>query len=199
MRAFFYKFRQYKTMHPAAIKYGLENDMIQLHREKVVFSDEFLEHISAAARDELGGKRINGSELLDVVIDRGLGKMPIGYSGRRGEANSFYANLNVLIFETMFPYAERAGIGYRIKRSFYFTRQFAYELTERKRILRPLAEEDRDYVKAAFLACHDAVVARCERVIPEDRRHFDLLTLCLFEVYESIMMTNFLERFGGAT
>jgi hypothetical protein len=30
------------------------------------------------------------------------------------EANSFYASLNVLIFETMVPYAERAGIGYRI-------------------------------------------------------------------------------------
>ena len=112
-------------MHPAAIKYGLENDMIQFRGEKVVFSDEFLERISAAARDELGGKRINGSELLDGLVGRGVGETPIGYCGYRGEANSLYANLNVLLFETMFPYAERAGIGYRIGRTFYFARQFA--------------------------------------------------------------------------
>ena len=184
-------------MHPGAIKYGLENDMIQFRGEKVVFSDEVLERISAEARAELGGKRINGSELLDGAVDRGVGQTPIGYCGYRGEANSFYANLNVLIFETMFPYAERAGIGYRIGRSFYFTRQFASELRERTRILRPMAEEERDYVKAAFLACHDAVVARCEHVIPEDRRHFDLLTLCLYKAYESIMLTNLFERFGS--
>ena len=184
-------------MHPAAINYGLENDMIQFRGERVVFSDEVLERISAVARRELGEKRINGSELLDGVVDRGVGATPIVYCGCRGEANAFYANLNVLIFETMFPYAERAGIGYRTGRTFYFTRQFASELRERTRILRPMAEEERDYVKAAFLACHDAVVARCERVIPKDRPHFELLTLCLYKAYESIMMTNLWERFGS--
>jgi hypothetical protein len=184
-------------MHPAAIKYGLENDLIQFQGEKTVFSDEVLEHISAEARSELGGKRIDGSELLDRVVNRGVNKTPIVYCGHRGEANSFYANLNVLVFETMFPYAERAGIGYRMGRTFYFTRQFASEFRERKKILQPMAEEERDYVKAAFLACHDVVVARCERVIPEDRRHFDLLTLCLFYAYDSIIMTNFFERFGS--
>jgi hypothetical protein len=184
-------------MHPAAINYGLENGMIQFRGEKVVFSDEVLEHISAVAREELGGKRIDGSELLDRVVDQGVGATPIGYCGSRGEVNSFYANLNVLIFETMFPYAERAGIGYRAGRTFYFTRQFASELKESVRSLRPMAEEERDYVKAAFLGCHDAVVARCERVIPEDRRHFDLLTLCLYQVYQSIMLTNLFERFGS--
>jgi hypothetical protein len=184
-------------MHPAAIKYGLANNMIQFREEKVVFSDDLLERISAAARTELGGKRIDGSELLDVVIDQALAETDIVYNtGPRGEANSFYANVSVLMFETMFPYAERAGIGYRTGRTFYFTRQFASELKERKRILLPMAEEERDYIKASFLACYDAVVARCERVIPEDCRHFDLLTLCLYQAYDSIIMTNFLERFG---
>jgi hypothetical protein len=104
--------------------------------------------------------------------------------------------VNVLLFETMFPYAERAGIGYRTGRTFYFTRQFGSELHDRKAILRPMAEEDRNYTKMLFLACYDAVVARCERVIPEDLRHFDLLSLCMFQVYDSIMMNNFIERFG---
>jgi hypothetical protein len=185
-------------MHPAAIKYGLANNMIQFLGETVVLSNDFLERISAAARDKLGGKRINGSELLDVVIDQGLAQMDIVYdSGPRGESNSFYANVNVVLFETMFPYAERAGIGYRTGRPFYFTRQFGSELYERKRILRPMAEEDRDYTKMLFLACYDAVLARCERVIPQDSLHFDLLALCMFQAYDSIIMSNFMERFGS--
>ena len=98
----------------------------------------------------------------------------------------------------MFPYAERAGIGYRIGRTFYFTRQFESELSERRRILRPMAEEERimDKVKVAFWPVTMPCVSRCERVIPEDRRHFDLLTLCLYKAYESMMMTNLLEQFG---
>ena len=86
----FYKFWLCKTMHPAAIKYGLENDMIQFRGEKVVFSDEFLECISAArARDELGGKRINGSELLDGVVDRGLGETRSATAGTAGKPIRF--------------------------------------------------------------------------------------------------------------
>ena len=185
-------------MHPAAIKYGLANNMIQFRGSVVLLSDQLLEHMAAAARDKLGGKRIDGSELFDVVIDRALAEMEIVYdSGPRGESNSFYANVNVLLFETMFPYAERAGIGYRTGRTFYFTRQFGSELHERKGILRPMAEEDRNYTKMLFLACYDAVVARCERLIPEDLQHFDLLSLCMFQVYDSIIMNNFMERFGA--
>jgi hypothetical protein len=184
-------------MHPAAIKYGPANNMIQFHGETAVLSDELLERISAEARDQLGGKRINGIKLFDIVIDDALAQMDIAYdSGPRGERNSFYANVNVLLFNTMFPYAERAGIGYEAGRTFYFTRKFGSELLERKKILRPIAEEDRDYGKVLFLACYDAVIARCERVIPEDSRHFDLLALCMFQVYDSIIMNNFMERFG---
>lgn len=184
-------------MHPAAIKYGLAHNMIEFHGESVVFSDPFLQRVSDAAREALGGKRINGSELLDGVLDKALAEMDLPYdTGRRGERNSFYANVSVLIFETMFPYAERAGIGYRIGRTFYFTRQFGSELNEHKKALRPMAEEDRDYIKFSFLTCYDAVWARCERVIPEEFRHFDLLALCMYQVYDSIIMTNFMERFG---
>src|SRR5579883_2760859 len=183
-------------MHPAAIKYGLANNLIQFQGADVLLSDPFLEHMAAMAKDELGGKRIDGSTLLDEVIDNSLAEMDIEYEGVRGERNAFYANVNVLLFDTMFPYAERAGIGYRVERTFYFTRQFGSELNERKALLRPIAEEDRNYTKVLFLACYDAVVARCERAIPEYSRHFDLLALCMFQAYDSIIMNNFMERFG---
>lgn len=185
-----------KTMHPAAIKYGLANNLIQFRGEAIVFSDDFLECVSAGAREELGGKRINGSELLDAVLDDALAGTQVIYEGSRGERNSFYANVNVLVFETMFPYAERAGIGYRTGHTFYFTRQFAVELNEHKKLLRPMAEEDRDYIKFAFLTCYDAVLARSQRVIPEDYRHFDLLALCVYQAYDAYIMTSFMERFG---
>jgi hypothetical protein len=183
-------------MHPAGIKFGLTHNMLQLRGSEVILSDKLLEQMSAAARRQLRNKRIDGSDLLDDVITRGLRKMKLVVpNANRGESTSFFVKVEMIVFATMYPYAEEAGIGYRQGRTFYFTREFGAELGERKKALRPAAEEY-GYEKILFLACYDAVIARCQKVIPEHTRHADLLALCMFKVYDTIIMNNFLERFG---
>src|SRR5262249_36925674 len=168
-----------------------------LRGSDVVLSDKLLEHMSTAARRQLRGKRIDGSDLLEDVITRGLGKMKLASEKpARGEFKSFHAHLDIIVFHTTHSSAERAGIGYREGRTFFFTRDFAEELFERKKVLRP-AGETYGYTKVLFLACYDAVVARCKRVIPEDFRHADLLALCMWKAYEGIFMNSFMERFGA--
>jgi len=185
-------------MHPAGIKFGLTHNMLQLRGSEVILSDKLLEQMSTAARRQLRGKRIDGSDLLDDVITRGLRKMKlVVHDANRGESTSFFVKVEVIVFETMYPYAEEAGIGYRQGRTFYFTRQFATELFKRKNVLRRAAEQY-GYEKVLFLACYDAVIARCEKVTPEHTRHADLLALCMFKVYDAIMMNNLLERFGNS-
>ena len=182
-------------MHPAGIKFGLTHNMLQLRGSEVILSDKLLEQMSAAARCQLRDKRIDGSDLLDDVITRGLRKMKLAVrNANRGESTSFFAKVEMIVFDTMYPYAEKAGIGYRQGRTFYFTREFAAELLKRKKFWRVVEEYGNE--KVLFLACYDAVIARCERVIPEHARHADLLALCMFKVYETITMNNFLERFG---
>ena len=183
-------------MHPAGIKFGLTHNMLQLRGSDVVLSDKLLEYISAAARRQLNGKRIDGSELLENVITRGLSRMKlVATQETRGESTSFFVKVEVVLFETIYPYAERAGIGYRQGRTFYFTRDFAAELSKSKKSMRRAADAY-GYEKVLFLACYDAVVARCKRVIPEDSRHADLLALCMFKAYDAIIMNSFMERFG---
>jgi hypothetical protein len=183
-------------MHPAGIKFGLTHNMLQLRGSDVVLSDKLLEYMSSAARRQLSRKRIDGGGLLDDVITRGLRKMKLLiHNPNRGESTSFYTKVEEITFATMYPYAEAAGIGYRQGRTFFFTREFAAELFERKKVLRRAAEEY-GYEKVLFLACYDAVIARCKRVIPEHDRHADLLALCMFKVYDAIIMNNFMERFG---
>jgi hypothetical protein len=182
-------------MHPAGIKYGLANNMLQLQGSSVLLSDQLLEHMSNSARQQLHGKRIDASDLLEDVINRGLGKIKLVETNpSRGEYRSFYIKVEMVLFETMFPYAERAGIGYRTGRTFYFTRAFASELIARKKVLRR-AGEVYGYQKVLFLACYDAVVARCRRVIPEDSRHADLLALCMWQAYDQMMFKNLLGMF----
>src|SRR5579871_6096385 len=184
-------------MHPAGIKFGLENDLLQLDGESVIFSDTLLEHLSTAARRQLHGKRIDGSELLDHVIDRAFGKMQLDLANsERGGYNSFYSRLDVVLFDTMFPYAERAGIGYRSGPTFYFTRDFGTELYARKAVLRQAREIYGD-TKVLFLACYESVLDRCKKVTPEDSRHADLLALCMWKAYDQIMMNMLFERFGA--
>ena len=183
-------------MHPAGIKFGLTHNMLQLRGSEVILSDKLLDQMSAAARRQLRGKRIDGSDLLDDVITRGLRKMQLVVrDASRGESTSFFVKVEMIVFDTIYPYAEQAGIGYRQGRTFYFTREFAAELFKRKNVLRRAAEEY-GYEKVLFLACYDAVIARCEKVIPEHARHADLLALCMFKVYDAIILNNLFERFG---
>ena len=183
-------------MHPAGIKFGLTHNMLQLDGPEVVLSDKLLEHMSSAARRQLRDKRIDGSDLLDDVITRGMAKMKLVIKdANRGESTSFFTKVEMIVFATMYPYAEAAGIGYRQGRTFYFTRDFASELMNRKKVWRPVGEEY-GYQKVLFLACYDAVLARCEKVIPKHARHAELLALCMFKVYDAIIMNNFLEKFG---
>ena len=189
---------QNKTMHPAGIKFGLTNDLLQLRGDDVILSNRLLEGISAAARRQLHGKRIDASDLLENVINRGFHKVKLDYkNATRGEWVSFFVKIDLIVFDTMFVYAERAGIGYRIGRTFYFTRDFGSELYARKAVLAQ-ASEEYGHTKVLFLSCYDAVVARCKKVIPEDARHADLLALCMWKAYDQIMMNMLFERFGSA-
>ena len=185
-------------MHPAGIKFGLANNLLQFRGDSVVLSDTLLEHISAAARRQLHGKRIDGSDLLEKVINRGFHKLDLDLkNATRGEWVSFFVKIDAIVFDTMVVYAERAGIGYRVGRSFYFTRDFGSELYARKAILGK-ASDEYGISKVLFLSCYDAVVARCKRVIPEDVRHADLLALCMWKAYDQIMLNMLFEKFGSA-
>jgi|SRR6516164_10214090 hypothetical protein len=182
-------------MHPVGIEFGLKHNLIQLRGDGIVLSDQFLGHMSAAARHQLHGKRIDGSELLENVIDRGLGKMNLAIDGPLGPSRAFFAKIDIVVFDTMYFYAERARIGYRTGRTFFFTREFGKELYARKNVLRR-AGEVYGYEKVLFLACYDAVVARCKRMIPEDSPQFDLLALCMYQAYDGMMLNRLFERFG---
>src|SRR5262249_41928966 len=146
-------------------------------------------YMSTAARRQLHGKRIDATELLDHVIDRGWARMKLGANdykkAKRGEWRSFGAELYQIGFDTMFIYAEHAGMGYRVGRTFYFTKKFADELLERKKAWRS-AGEVYGSEKMLFMACYEAVITRCKKTIPEDERHFDLLALCMWKVWDSL-------------
>jgi len=186
-------------MHPAGIQFGLAHNMLQLRGDAVVLSDTLLRHMSTAARRQLHGKRIDGTDLLDHVIDRGWAKMKLSFkeyeTQNRGGWRSFGAKMHIVVFDTMFVFAERAGIGYRVGRTFYFTRTFGRELLERKKVWRPVAEAYGSE-KMLFMACYEAVIARCTKTIPEDSAHFDLLALCMWEVWDSIIMDSFFQKFA---
>jgi hypothetical protein len=185
------------SMHPAGIKFGLTHNLLQLSGANVVLSDQLLEHVSAAARRQLHGKRIDAGDLMEDVINRGLSKMNLAVTGTpRGEYTSFFVKVDIALFDTMYPYAERAGIGYRNGRTFFFSREFATELYARKNILRR-AGDAYGYKKVLFLACYDSVVARCKRVLPGEARHADLLALCMFQAYSAISLNMLFERFGS--
>lgn len=182
-------------MHPVGIEFGLKYNLIRLHGAGIVLSDQLLEYMSAAARQQLHGKRIDGSGLLDDVVARGLYKMHLTSSQRLGASRAFFAKLDIVVFDTMYLYAERAGIGYRTGRTFFFTREFAKELYRRKDILRR-AGDAYGHEKVLFLACYDAVVGCCKKMIPEDSRHVDLLALCMYQAYDGMMLNMLFERFG---
>ena len=127
-------------MHPVGIEFGLKHNLIQLRGDGIVLSDQFLAHMSTAARRQLHGKRIDGSDLLEDVIDRGLGKMNLDIDGPPGPSRAFFAKIDIVVFDTMYLYAERARIGYRTGRTFFFTREFGKELYARKNVLRRAGE-----------------------------------------------------------
>lgn len=158
-------------MHPRGIEFGLANNLLQLHGDRVLLSDKLLDDISEAARRQLRGKRIDGGDLLDRVIPRGLNKAKLVTANNKpGAFVSFCTKVDQIVWDTIFLYAERAGIGYRMGRMFYFTRKFSGELRARKAIWRR-AGEACGHQRILFMACYEAVRGRCEKIIPEDADH----------------------------
>jgi hypothetical protein len=183
-------------VHPRGIEFGLAYNLLQFHGDHLVLSDNLLNLISEAARRQLRGKRIDGGDLLERVITRGLSNTKVvAVNAKRGAYVSFLMKIDQVVWDTIFLYAERAGIGYRTGRKFYLTRTFRGELLARKAIWRR-AGEACGHQKILFMACYEAVRAGCEKAIPEDSHHAELLALLMWKVYEHIFEVQFLEMFS---
>jgi len=167
-------------VHPAGIKFGLSEGLLQLRGADVVVSDQLFESISSEARRRIKlGRRVDGSLIWDHVVNRGLCKVFQQTSAPRQEVVPFFMALDRVIRESLMPLAERAQIGRKIGRD--FIAQPAFDDEFRDRILRLDFGHDVTVArKLLFRESCDTVRMLCAQHDPENTQHADLLALFMF-------------------
>ena len=167
-------------MHPAGIKFGLSEGLLQLRGADVVVSDQLFESISAEARRRIKlGRRVDGSLIWDHVVNRGLCKVFQQTSAPRQEVVPFFMALDRVIRESLMPLAEKTQIGRKIGRD--FLTQPAFDDEFRNRIVRLEFGHDLTQArKLLFRECCDTVRMLCAQHDPENTQHADLLALFMF-------------------
>ena len=167
-------------MHPAGIKFGLSEGLLQLRGADVVVSDQLFESISAEARRRIKlGRRVDGSLIWDHVVNRGLCKVFQQSAAPRHEVVPFFMALDRVIRESLMPLAERAQIGRKIGRD--FITQAAFDDEFRERITRlDFSQGLAAARKLLFRECCDTVRMLCSQHDPDNACHADLLALFVF-------------------
>jgi hypothetical protein len=167
-------------VHPAGIKFGLSEGLLQLHGADVIVSDQFFESLSAEARRRIKlGRRVDGSLIWDHVVNRGLCRVFQQTTAPRHEVVPFFMALDRVIRESLMPLAEKAHIGRKIGRDFIALPPFDDEF--RKRIVVLDFGHDVGHArKLLFRECCATVRALCIQNDPDNAQHADLLALFMF-------------------
>jgi hypothetical protein len=163
-------------MHPAGIKFGLSQGLLELNRADVVLSGPFLESISEMARNKIQ-RRKRVLWIWDEVVQAGLCRVFVSAPAPRQESTPFFTGLDRIVLETMMPIAERAKIGHREGRNF-FTDQTLWARF-RKDLRRPhMRKEPSAAWRQQFRETYAAIKELCAEHSPENLRHAELLALC---------------------
>jgi hypothetical protein len=185
-------------MHPAGIKFGLSNGLLQLSGADVIVSDELLESISAEARRQVRDiEPVTGTDIWDEVVHEGLSTLFERTDAPRQEVVPFFTGLDRILSETLMPLAKKAGIGLRIDRDFMIGTAFWDEFGERIRGLQ-LSHDMIEARKLFFRECCSTVSILCSQHDPDNARHADLLALFVFNNLNAAGALTILERLRTA-
>jgi hypothetical protein len=183
-------------VHPAGVQFGLSRGLLELNGDKVVVSEPVLDTISARARllvQEHGILPI-GPQFGDEVVAPGVE----GVLRRENHLSSkeivpLLNGLTLALFNKLVPITEKAHIvrmkGLRVNT----TKGFSEELLDRIDDLKP-CREDSHPRRLVFEACLDIVAAHCAEYDPSSMRHSELITLFLFNVWDSAGTLSLLEE-----
>jgi len=185
-------------MHPAGIKFGLTQGMLQLRGSRVVVSDRFFQTISAEARRRIKlGRRGPRAEIWEFVVHHAVGKVFEPTPAKHTEVTPFFMGLDRIICESVMPLVEKGGIGEKMGREFITQKPFSDEL--QKRILRLEFIRDKNEAwKFLFRECCDAVRIVFERYDPGNIAHVDLVALFVFDSLKKMGYFEALVHLGTA-
>src|ERR1700674_3711276 len=106
-------------MHPAGIKFGLSQGLLELRGAEVVVSGAFLENLSAMARRKIR-RRKRVMCIWEEVVASGLRHTPYSLTGvPRQEHVPFYTGLDRIILQSVMPIAEQIQMGRRLDRKHF--------------------------------------------------------------------------------
>jgi hypothetical protein len=169
-------------MHPAGIKFGLANGLLELSGAAVVLSPSLLENISEMARRKVQ-RRKRVLWIWDEAVAAGIRKMPFAIDAPRQEYVPFYMGIDRIIFETMGPVAEKAKIATRYGRHFSsdptFYRKFRHD------IRRPHMRLEANLAwRLHFRETLGVIKQLLAEHSPRDVRHAELLALCQLDNWD---------------
>ena len=163
-------------MHPAGIKFGLTQGVLELNGADVVISGRFLEIISELAPRKIR-RRKRVMHIWEEVISAGIAQMYESTTAPRQEYVPFFTGLDRIVLESLMPMAEKAKIGHRDGKYFFNDRTFWDRF--RKDIRRPhMRNEPSAAWRQHFRECYAAIKQLCAENSPENIRHAELLSLC---------------------
>ena len=185
-------------MHPAGIKFGLSQGLLQLRGSRVVVSDRFFQTLSAEARRRIKlGKRVPRADIWEFVVHHTVGNVFEPTSAKHTEVTPFFTGLDRIISESVMPLVEKAGIGERMGREFITQKPFSDEL--QRRIVRlELIRDKNEAWKFLFRECCDAVRIVFERYDPGNIEHVDLVALFVFHSLKKMGYFEALVHLGTA-
>ncbi len=169
-------------MHPAGIKFGLSQGLLELNGAGVVLSPPLLESISEMARRKVR-RRKRVIWIWDDAVTAGIGKIMPFANAPRQEYVPFFTGLDRVIFETLIPIAEKAKIAERDGKYFYAERTFYRRF--RQDIRRPhMRLEANESWRLHFREIYAMIKKLLAEYSPEDIRHAELLALCQLDGWD---------------
>src|SRR5689334_10374354 len=98
-------------MHPAGIKFGLSQGLLEFRGADVVVTDRFLENLSEMARRKIR-RRKRVMCIWEEVLTSGLRKTPYSLTDvPRWEYMPFYTGYERVVLQSMMPIAEQIQMG----------------------------------------------------------------------------------------
>jgi hypothetical protein len=169
-------------MHPAGIKFGLSEGLLELSGEAVVLSPLLLESISEMARQKVR-RRKRVVWIWEEAVHAGIAKVFVSTMAPRQEVTPFFTGLDRIIFETMGPIAEKAKIAERYGRRFAAERTFYRRF--RQDVRRPhMRLEANAAWRLHFRETYAMIRQLLAEYDPDNIRHAELLTLCQIDGWD---------------
>lgn len=170
-------------MHPAGIKFGLSQGLLEFRGADVVVSGPFLENLSEMARRKIR-KRKRVMRIWDEVLASGLRKTPYSLTGvPRREFTPFYTGYERVVLISMMPIAERIQMGRRLGPRYFIAEGMLERLSKVRRSFH--AATLNEYWRIRFRQIYCITVGLCRQYAPEHFRHAELLSLCQFNSWQT--------------